>query len=127
MTQWRDLPGAPSPGTVLVESAAVADDAAVPVAFGDKPRFRAIVTRSGGVVRAYVNLCPHFRVPLTMEGRDVTISPGLIWCGIHAAQFRKEDGRCVDGPAKGASLTPIPVVEVDGAVVIADVEADPEP
>jgi len=127
MTHWRDHPGAPPPGTVLVRSDALAEEAAVPVALGDKPRFRAIVARSGGVARAFVNLCPHFRVPLTMEGRDVTVSPGLIWCGIHAAQFRKEDGRCVDGPAKGASLTPIPVVEVDGAVVIAEVAADREP
>ena len=73
-----------------------------------------------GVARAYVNICPHFRIPLAIEGRELTVSPGHIWCGFHSAQFRQDDGHCVDGPAKGASLTPIPVIENGGVIAIAD-------
>lgn len=94
---------------------------AVPAVLGEKPnRFRAVVTRTGGVARAYVNLCPHFRIPLAVEGRELTVSPGYIWCGFHSAQFRQGDGHCVDGPAKGASLTPIPIVETGGVIAVAD-------
>ncbi len=121
MTHWLEYPHAPAPGAVLIESAAIGEGAAVPVVIGEKPsRFRAIVTRTAGVAPAYVNICPHFRIPLAMDGRDLTVSPGYIWCGFHSAQFRHEDGHCVDGPAKGASLTPIPVIENDGVISIAD-------
>ncbi len=117
---WRNFPNAPAPGAVLIASAALAEGAAVPVALGEKPRlYRIVVTRTDGVARAYVNLCPHFRIPLAMDGRDLTVSDGYIWCGFHSAQFRQHDGHCVDGPAKGATLTPIPVVEAGGVIAIA--------
>lgn len=121
MNDWRDIPGAPAPGVHLVDSAAASEGAVVPVTLGEKPtEFRAIVLRLDGVARAYVNLCPHFRVPLAVTGREFTTSPGFIWCGFHSAQFRQSDGHCVDGPAKGSGLIPIPVSEFDGAIVIAD-------
>ena len=119
MTEWMNFPGAPTPGTVLIAGAEVPEGVVRKIVLGEKPKlFRAIVTRVDGVARAFVNLCPHFRLPLAVEGRDLTLSPGLVWCGFHSAQFRVSDGRCVDGPAKGAALTPIPVVEIDGAIAI---------
>ena len=121
MALWHEFPHAPTPGAALVESAAVGEGAVVAVLIGEKPsRFRAIVTRTDGVARAYVNLCPHFRIPLAMDGRDLTVSTGYIWCGFHSAQFRRHDGHCVDGPAKGSGLTPIPVTEANGVIAIAD-------
>jgi len=125
MTEWMNCPGAPLPGTPLIPGAEVPEGAVRQIVLGEKPeRFRAIVTRVDGVARAFVNLCPHFRIPLAVEGRDLTLSPGLIWCGFHSAQFRISDGHCVDGPAKGAALETIPVTEVDGVIAIARTNPD---
>ena len=119
MIIWSDFPGAPPPGTKLLDSADLSEGGVRQIGLGEKPqRFAAVLARVDGDVRAYVNLCPHFRIPLAVEGRELTVSPGIIWCAFHSAQFRARDGHCIDGPAKGADLTPIPIIEKDGGVFI---------
>ena len=122
---WRDFPGAPEPGEALLNSAGVQEGEVRAVKLGAKPAlFRAVVLRIDGVARAYVNLCPHFRVPLALEGREFTTSPGYLWCAFHSAQYRQHDGYCVDGPVRGARLIPIPVTEEKGTIRIAEGRRD---
>lgn len=59
---------------------------------------------------AWRNACPH-------QGRALNWAPdkflfsenGLLVCCHHGASFQLSDGHCVDGPCKGAQLTPVPV------------------
>ena len=65
---WRDLPGAPRPGTVLAQRDAIADGGALLLELGEgSTPFRIILLRSGEAVFVYVNRCAHFGVPLPTE------------------------------------------------------------
>lgn len=120
MMNWRDHPGAPAPGTRLCAATSLDEGAVAEAVLGEgTTAFRAVVLRVDDGVRAYVNLCPHFRIPLNSHGKFL-MTDGLLWCGFHSAQFRWDDGYCVDGPCKGASLDAIPVTLTGGDVIVAD-------
>ena len=72
------------------------------------------VIRYKGRVYAYVNSCPHVRLPLNWND-DVFFDAGgqYILCGNHAARFEAATGLCLRGPCKGQSLTPVPVAIED--------------
>ncbi|GAB3127548.1 Rieske (2Fe-2S) protein [Novispirillum itersonii] len=84
---------------------------------GDRSGF--FVVRQGQTVHAYVNACPHQRVPLNWKP-DTFLTPELdaIQCSLHRALFRIEDGYCTEGPCAGRSLTPVPVQVENGMVVV---------
>ena len=87
-------------------------------AFGDETGF---VVRYRGVVRAYVNRCPHVPVELDWQPGRFFDGDGLyLICATHGALYRPESGACVAGPCRGARLEPLPVVERDGGVFLAD-------
>ncbi len=76
--------------------------------------------RKAGVVRVYVNSCPHIGVPLEpLPDRFLDTRKALIVCSAHGARFKIEDGHCVTGPCLGQSLEIVPHQEVDGVVVVA--------
>lgn len=112
-------PNRPAPGTVLCRL----ED--VPVkgrgfAFGaGKEAFRVFVVRRGDMAFAYVNRCPHFGVPLD-SGRDrfLNFDNTRIFCTQHCAEFRIEDGYCIDGPAQGHWLEQVPVTVTSGEVIL---------
>lgn len=84
-------------------------------------RLDVVVVRNGGIVRAYVNSCPHQGTPLeTFPDRFLDEAGALFVCSTHGARFRIEDGLCVSGPCEGKSLQAIGCAVVDGAVVIGD-------
>lgn len=76
-----------------------------------------LVTPAGP--RGFRNVCPH-------QGRALDFAPGeflfsasgLLVCPHHGASFDPLDGRCTDGPCRGASLTSVPLVSRDGALFI---------
>jgi|SRR5271156_4115435 nitrite reductase/ring-hydroxylating ferredoxin subunit len=78
-----------------------------------------VVLRRRDEAWAYRNVCPHFSIPLNYE-------PNTFWaydaewlmCAHHSAMFRFEDGKCVDGPCEGASLTPVAIRIERGQVFI---------
>ncbi len=77
------------------------------------------VVRAADGVHAYVNSCPHLGIPLDwVPDRFLTLDRTLIQCATHGAQFRINDGRCIFGPCRGASLSPVAVAVRDGAVVL---------
>ncbi|MDG2242620.1 MAG: Rieske (2Fe-2S) protein [Rhodospirillaceae bacterium] len=73
-----------------------------------------------GDIHAYVNSCPHARVPLNMLGDTFFDLTGkYLLCTMHGAHFRPSDGYCTRGPCRGKSLRPFPIkVEGDNVVVV---------
>lgn len=84
-------------------------------------RVACFVVRHDGVVRAYVNSCPHARTELDWQPGEVFDESGLyLICATHGATFDPSSGLCVAGPCRGDRLYPVPVLEVDGEVRLAE-------
>ena len=78
-----------------------------------------ILVRRGGVLRAYLNSCPHQGTPLeTFPDRFLNEDGSLFVCSTHGARFRVEDGYCVSGPCEGKALQALACSVVDGNVVV---------
>ena len=118
---WKSHPHAPEADTEVCPLAAVPDGGCTEVSFGmDAQALRLIVVRSGGEAWAYVNVCPHFSLPLNSRPGEFLVTDDLhLMCAYHCALFRFRDGLCVDGPAKDRSLEAVPVTVVEGVVRIA--------
>lgn len=77
------------------------------------------VVRKDDGVYAYINHCPHAGAPLEMQEDKFLDDDGKhIVCAMHGALFQIEDGLCIDGPCFNDSLSQVPVVIIDGQVVI---------
>ncbi len=76
----------------------------------------AFAIRVDGEPRAFVNVCTHRALELDLgEGTFFTSDGALLRCRAHGALYHPLDGSCAGGVcAKGASLTPIPLWEIDG-------------
>jgi nitrite reductase/ring-hydroxylating ferredoxin subunit len=85
---------------------------------GDWP-LRGFVVRRGGLVRAYVNHCPHAGFPLNWNPHAF-LAPAapLILCSMHGALFDMESGLCVAGPCEGLGLRALPVRVERGYVML---------
>lgn len=69
-----------------------------------------ILLRSGERIRAFINRCAHFGVPLAAKESQLIFTPHRhITCNIHYARYRWEDGICDTGECRGESLTPVTV------------------
>lgn len=107
----------PPKGTVLATLSEIQDPGGYPTEYEDLP---IIVVRSGDIVRAYINVCPHAGRPLSLPSGKMLISKGEhIVCPFHGASFAVDSGACTGGPAGNAGLKPIPVRVADGQVVVA--------
>ena len=118
---WRRCTHAPAPGTELGPLDAIPDGQGREYAFGpDRDRFRMFVVRRGAEVFGYLNICPHFSLPLNYRADQFTTRDGEILCSMHFALFRFDDGVCIDGACPGRTLDPVPVeVTPAGTVRIA--------
>lgn len=126
---WHEVPHAPAPGTVLGQCGGLVDGSATmleianpnPSATGPAPVFRYLLLRSGHDVKAYVNRCAHFGVPLAARQDLLLYQPhGRITCNVHYAHYRWSDGLCTAGDCEGESLLAIPVaLDADGTIRIA--------
>ena len=74
--------------------------------FGSGPDLESLfVVKQGGVLRAYVNACPHIGTPLNfLPDRFFDRDGQHLLCSTHGARFRVADGYCVEGPCAGKSL-----------------------
>jgi len=105
--------------TLLCKADEIAEGQARGVVLGEgADRRDIIVVRRHGVVRGYVNSCPHQGVPLeTFPDKFLTADGSQFICSAHGARFRVEDGVCVSGPCLGKGLTPL-AVEIAGQDVL---------
>jgi len=87
-----------------------------------------ILIRTGTGVRAWLNRCRHLSVPLDHDapGEFLTGDRRHLVCGKHGALYRPEDGLCVAGPCRGASLRPLRVAVWQGKVCL-DITSLPDP
>jgi nitrite reductase/ring-hydroxylating ferredoxin subunit len=80
------------------------------------------LVRRGGVLKGYVNSCPHTGGPLDwVEHQFLDLERGHILCATHGALFRLEDGHCLAGPCVGKDLKPVALDVVAGEVRLAHV------
>jgi nitrite reductase/ring-hydroxylating ferredoxin subunit len=85
---------------------------------GDWPLRGLVVQARAGVVRAFLNWCPHAGHPLNLKPHGFLSPDGaLLLCHSHGALFEKEGGLCVAGPCAGRSLRAIPI-EVEAGLVL---------
>ncbi|APW41818.1 Rieske (2Fe-2S) protein [Rhodoferax saidenbachensis] len=115
---WFDVPGAPAPGTLLGLRDTLVDGAAC---MHTVQTFKLLLLRSGPEVKAYVNRCAHFGVPLAEKQQHLIYTPHTsVSCNVHYAQYRWSDGLCTSGDCEGESLLPIPLeVDAQGHIRIA--------
>lgn len=74
----------------------------------------------GDAVRAYLNVCPHMGRNLSWAQDEFLVTPaGRLVCPHHGASFDIASGECVEGPCRGAFLTPVSVEVRDGDVFLA--------
>ncbi len=118
---WRTRSDAPASGTILSPLSAIPDGEGKEFVFGGgKAPFRMFVVRLGERAWGYVNVCPHFSLPLNYRPDEFMSSDGtLLMCTMHFALFRIEDGLCVEGSCVGHYLDPVPLtIDAAGILVI---------
>jgi nitrite reductase/ring-hydroxylating ferredoxin subunit len=118
---WRDLPGAPPPGTAL---GTVADLPPGGLAVWSAGDFSILVLDGGGSEgappRGFVNLCPHQYLPLDWRADRVLSRDGTrLVCSNHQAAFDAVTGAGLLGLCQGQALIPVPLALDGGTVVIA--------
>lgn len=124
---WNTLAHAPTPGTALGAVSDLPDGQATLMALdtggGIAQPFRLVMLRNGLQVRAFVNRCPHFGVPLAAKQTLLISRPGhSITCNVHYARFRWSDGVCDSGECVGEGLIPVPVdISANGQITIGSI------
>lgn len=85
-------------------------------------RREALVLRDErGEVRAFRNLCKHLPILLDAGSRRYLTPDGAaLFCATHGARYRLEDGLCVYGPCKGASLDAVRIEREGDALFVVD-------
>jgi nitrite reductase/ring-hydroxylating ferredoxin subunit len=118
---WRLRPRAPAPGAVLGPLSEIPERTGREFVFGrGKSAFSMFVIRRGDAVWGYLNLCPHFSLPLNYRGEEFLNEDGSrIRCSMHFAEFDIETGACLSGAAEGGSLDAIPLQVAHGVLRIA--------
>ncbi len=124
---WHELPHAPAPGTVLGLRDALVDGQAtmreLDTGGGPGQPFRLLLLRSGPEVKAFVNRCAHFGVPLAARQAQLIFTPHVsLTCNVHYTRYRWADGVCDAGECVGEGLIPVPLsVSNSGELSIAPV------
>lgn len=115
-----DNPARPPPGIRLCRLEDIPEPGARGFRFREGSRlFAGFVVRAEGLVRGYVDSCPHAGWPLApLEDRYLTRDAAHILCAGHGALFRLS-GECVAGPCVGERLRDWPVEVVEGELVTA--------
>lgn len=119
---WRSHDLAPTTGQVLCAVEEIPEDGCKEIRYGEGAySLSLLVHRAGAQVKAYVNRCPHFSLPLNVRpGEFVMLDGARVMCALHGAVFSLDNGYCEAGPARSSSLESVAVVVRDGSVCIAE-------
>lgn len=79
-----------------------------------------LLYRDNEEIQAYLNICPHAGRRLDYAPGKFLMQDGDLVCAAHGATFRLDNGQCVAGPCRGASLRAVPVQLLEGQVCLAD-------
>ncbi|MEN8740249.1 MAG: Rieske 2Fe-2S domain-containing protein [Phaeobacter gallaeciensis] len=113
---WTSYSGAPSEGTLVCAADAVPDSGTHCL---ELDGFPLLLVSVGGVMRAYVNACPHQYLPLNHKGdKLISADKTILRCTNHSAGFSVETGEGVEGLGLDACLDVVPVHIANGQVVI---------
>ena len=118
---WRSHDLAPCSGQILCAVEELPDGLCKEFRYGEGAyAFSLLVHRSSTGVKAYVNRCPHFSLPLnTRPNEFVMLDAARVMCAFHGAVFRLDNGYCEAGPAASSFLESVEVIVRNGAVYIA--------
>ena len=84
-----------------------------------KYRVDAFLINYEGKFHAYVNRCRHMTTPLDfVRYQFFTEDRRQLICLTHGALYDPASGLCLDGPCKGLSLYPLPVLVDQGEVLV---------
>ncbi len=116
---WRAYASAPPAGALVCASDEVAEvRARCLIIRSGAGSFPLLLLRRGGVVRAFVNACPHQYLPLDYRSDAILSADGRrLLCSAHGAAFDAATGSCLSGDG-AEGLDPVPVIEVDGRILI---------
>ena len=115
-TNWRSYRNAPTPGTVLCPLSLLQDPGAVCL---DLDGFPLLLVRRDGVVRGFVNACPHQFLPLNHRGDKVMSADGMrLICSNHGAAFDALTGIGQDGLGSDCTLDRVPVTIGPGGIIV---------
>ena len=108
---WKNYRSAPPDRTLVCAADAVGDESTKSVKVESPAgQFPILLVKTNGIVRAYVNACPHQYLPLDYRGdKLLSVDRQLLRCTNHSAGFRVEDGVGAEGFGIGCSLDPVPV------------------
>ena len=79
-----------------------------------------LIYRDNEKIQAWLNICPHAGRRLDYAPGKFLMKDGDLVCAAHGATFRLDNGECVAGPCRGASLKAVPVECIDGQVCLVD-------
>ena len=83
-----------------------------------------VVVKHDGLVRAFVNWCPHLGIELNFMPDQFMDDDGrFLVCANHGALFEPGNGACLSGPCSGDSLTAVPLDVRDGEIWVGNAEA----
>lgn len=105
----------------LCRTAEIPDGGALAVDIPDRENTRSILLlRSGTMVCAYVNECPHAARRLDWAPGQFLVEDGYLICAAHGAMFTIPAGECVAGPCRGEALFGVPTTIVGDSVELLD-------
>lgn len=79
-----------------------------------------LLYRNSDEIQAWLNICPHAGRRLDYAPGKFLMQDGDLVCAAHGATFRLDNGECVAGPCRGASLKAVPLQCVEGQVFLVD-------
>jgi nitrite reductase/ring-hydroxylating ferredoxin subunit len=107
-------------GTLLAHVHDIANPGALMVKLDSADVWGAVLlTRSGEIIAAFHNRCPHAGYPLQQADGRVLIQGRYMVCGAHGASYELRTGACAGGPCNGNALTRIAVVVKSGEILAA--------
>ena len=119
---WQSHPEAPNADTPLCALEDIPDGSCKEFVFGSgKDALRLLIFRDQTEAWGYVNICPHFHIPLNSKpDRFFITATRRIMCAYHCSVFRFEDGYCTEGPGKGMRLEAVPLAIMDDRILIGE-------